>query len=137
MFINAKIVSPSFTKKDTKERLQMFRKWYNILDRPQNLLVRQFKTFFRWYVVFLVLGICKVSKVLEACQEQCHCFVITSAPKQVHGTKPKKYLNQLKHPTECRKTIFKTKQENQNLNTNSGTSWESYIHLYIRKRYKH
>lgn len=50
-------------------------------------LVGQFKAFFRWYVVFLVLGIRKFSKVLEACQEQCHCFVISSAPEQVHRTK--------------------------------------------------
>lgn len=61
---------------------------FAMLYKLQNLLVRQSKTFLSRYVVFLILQASKLSKLLKASQERRHCFVITSAPKQIHGTKP-------------------------------------------------
>lgn len=69
----------------------------NLQCRQWNLLVRQLKPFLWWYIVFLILRICKLGKVLKACQVQSHCFVIASAPKQVHRTKPNKVLTSVKN----------------------------------------
>lgn len=64
----------------------------NIYYIQQYLLIRQFETFLGWNVIILILGIGKFCKILEACQKQCHCFVIACTPEQVDWTKPAKSI---------------------------------------------
>ena len=74
---------------------------------------------------------CKFGKVLKACQEQRHCFVIPCTPEQVHRTKPKKCLNQSKDAMDNRETMHQMQDLNIELRT-----FPTSLHMLANKKDK-
>jgi hypothetical protein len=65
------------------------------------LLVRKLETLVKWNIDCSIPGICKLGKLLEAGQKECHGLVIPSAPKEIHRSKSDKSLKTQNSSKPC------------------------------------